>query len=233
MPILLSVSMAIAPAFFLLIYYYKQDKNRPEPKGLIIKVFLIGIGSMVPAILLELVVSRFEGLFVQWPLLYFAFDAFIVAALSEEYIKLTVVRLAVYNNVNFDEAMDGIVYTVVASLGFACMENILYVLDGGWTTALLRAFTAVPMHALCSGMMGFYIGQAKFAPSKQEEKRLQNRGLWIAIAIHGAYDFLLFIVALYGLLPAFGIFPILIGTYIALRKKIKSAREEDTMLGRS
>ncbi|HEC61164.1 MAG TPA: PrsW family intramembrane metalloprotease [bacterium] len=233
MPILFSVSMAVAPALLLLIYYYRQDKNKPEPKGLILKIFLIGIVSTLPAILLELLVSKLAGLFVRWPLLYFAFKAFIVAALCEEYIKLTVVRLAVYNNVNFDEVMDGIVYTVVASLGFACMENILYVLGGGWTTALLRAFTAVPMHALCSGMMGFYIGQAKFASSKDQENRLQKRGLWIAVGIHGSYDFLLFIVPLHGLIPAFGIIPILIGNYIALRKKIKSARDEDKKLGRS
>ncbi len=127
----------------------------------------------------------------------------------------------------------GMVTQDTSLLHRSIMENILYVLGGGWTTALLRAFTAVPMHALCSGMMGFYIGQAKFASSKDQENRLQKRGLWIAVGIHGSYDFLLFIVPLHGLIPAFGVIPILIGNYIALRKKIKSARDEDKKLGRS
>ncbi|HUV08836.1 MAG TPA: PrsW family glutamic-type intramembrane protease [Spirochaetia bacterium] len=233
MPILFSVAMAVVPALVLLVYYYRQDRNKPEPKGLILKVFVIGVVSTLPAILLELLVSAFEDP-AAWPPLFFAlFEAFIVAALCEEFIKLSVVRLFAYNNVSFDEVMDGIVYTVVASLGFACMENILYVLDKGWVTAVLRAFTAVPMHALASGMMGFYIGKAKFAASKQEEKSLIKRGLFVAIGIHGAYDFLLFIVPLYGLIPAAGIIPILILTYRALRRKIREAVQEDTELGRA
>ncbi|MBA7630043.1 Protease PrsW [subsurface metagenome] len=177
MQVLLSFGMAVAPAVILLIYYYRQDRRKPEPKRLIATIFFMGIVSTIPAILLELLVSTVQELFRWWPLLYHLFEAFIVAALCEEYIKLVMVKGIVYDNVYFDEVMDGIVYTVIASLGFACMENILYVIDGGWTTALLRTFTAVPMHAVASGMMGYYIGAAKFAKSEEGEKRLFRRGL--------------------------------------------------------
>ena len=135
MYVLISLAMAIAPAIFILHYYYKQDKEKPEPKKLIIKIFFLGVLSTIPAIILELIVGQFEGLFSWFPLLYYFFQAFIVAALCEEFIKLMVVKKFAYKDKHFDEVMDGVVYVVVASLGFACMENILYVMGTGWGVA--------------------------------------------------------------------------------------------------
>ncbi len=232
MPQLISLAMAIAPALILLAYYYRQDKRKPEPKGLIFKIFLLGIISIIPAILLELALSALEDFVSWWALLYYLFEAFVVAGICEELIKLWVVTSFAYKNVHFDEVMDGVVYTIVASLGFACMENILYVMDRSWTVALLRAFTAVPMHAVCSGMMGYYIGKAKFASEKAEESALMKRGFWTAVGIHGLYDFLLFSIPLFGIVVAFGVIPLLIWAFFALRKKIKTAVSEDEEAGR-
>jgi len=120
-----SFLLAAAPALLLLRYYYRQDRQRPEPKGLVLRIFLLGIAATFAAIPLELLMSLFQGLFTDFPLLMALFKAFVVAALVEEYLKLTIVRVFAYRNRNFDEIMDGVVYTVVASLGFACMENIL------------------------------------------------------------------------------------------------------------
>jgi len=197
-----------------------------------VKIFLLGILSIIPAILLELAVSTLEDLVSWWRLGYYFFKAFVVAAICEELIKLWVVKTVAYNNVHFDEVMDGVVYTIVASLGFACMENILYVLDRGWTLALIRAFTAVPMHAVCSGMMGYYIGGAKFASDKAEESILIKRGFWIAVGIHGLYNFLLFCVPIFGIIIAFGVVPLLVVSFIVLRNKIKAAISEDQQAGR-
>ena len=88
-----------------------------------------------------------------------------MAGLVEEYLKLTVVRLTAYRAPAFDEVMDGVVYTVVAGMGFACLENVLYVMGGSLATALVRAFTAVPLHAVASGLMGYSLGRARFAAS--------------------------------------------------------------------
>ena len=103
MPVLISLAMAIAPALILVVYYYRQDRRKPEPKGLIVKVFLFGILSTIPAILLELAVSTLEDLVSWWRLLYYLFEAFVVAAICEELIKLWVVKTVAYNNVHFDE----------------------------------------------------------------------------------------------------------------------------------
>ena len=225
----LSVSFLLAatPALLLLRYYYRQDRERPEPKGLVVRIFLLGIAATFVAIPLELLMSVFQGLFADFPLLTALFKAFVVAALVEEYLKLTIVRVFAYRNRNFDEIMDGVVYTVVASLGFACMENILYVMGGTIGTALTRAVTAVPLHATASGLMGYYIGRAKFAPSPRIERALISRGLRIAIFVHGTYDFLLFAVPVLGTWLLVGLLPLLIGAFFILRSRIRIALDED------
>ncbi len=226
-----SFFLAAAPALILLRYYYRQDRERPEPKGLVIRIFLFGIVATFVAVPFELLMSLFQGLFAGFPLLTALFKAFVVAALVEEYLKLTIVRLFAYRDRHFDEIMDGVVYTVVASLGFACMENILYVMGGTIGTALTRAVTAIPLHATASGLMGYYIGRAKFAESPRRERALINKGLRIAIFVHGTYDFLLFSVPVWGSWPLVGLLPLLIGSFFILRSRIRVALEEDRRRG--
>jgi RsiW-degrading membrane proteinase PrsW (M82 family) len=225
--LIVSFLLAAAPALLLLRYYYRQDRERPEPKGMIVRIFLLGIAATFVAIPLEMLVSAFQQVFTGFPLLVALFRAFVVAALVEEYLKLSIVRLFAYKNRNFDEVMDGVVYTVVASLGFACMENILYVMGGTVWTALTRAFTAVPLHATASGLMGYYIGRARFAASPQTERALINKGLRTAIFIHGTYDLLLFAIPSLGIWLILGVIPLIVGSFLALRRRIRAALDED------
>lgn len=231
MRLLIAEIFAIIPTLLLVWFYYRQDKRKPEPKGLVIGVFLMGIVVTIPVIVVELLLGRVENVFLEVPLVYHFFRAFVVAALCEEWFKLLIVKNIAYRNIHFDEIMDGIVYTITASLGFACLENILYVLDGGLQVALLRAFTAVPMHALASGMMGYYVGKAKFSAEPQQEKAFFKKGIWAAILIHGVYDFILF--AGPDILPliTFSIFPLLIVVFLMMRRKIKLAIAEDIQGG--
>ena len=233
MSVLVSLFLAVVPAVFLVRYYYRQDKGKPEPKKLILKIFFLGFVIVIPVSLLEFLISSYvEAYFAGTPLLFAFLHAFVVAALIEEFGKLWVVKRYAYKDVHFDEIMDGIVYMVIASLGFACHENIFYVLDAGWGVALIRAFTAVPLHAFASGWMGYYLGRAKFASSEQEKKDLIKKGYLIAVMIHGTYDFLLFAAPQFEFISAFGIFPLLIWAFFSLRKKIKSAIKDDKSSGR-
>lgn len=229
---LISFSLAVIPALFLVRYFYRQDNLRPEPKGLVTKIFFFGLLSTIPIIILELSVAMFKGFFNFHPLAAYAFRAFFVAALCEESMKFFVVKKFAYNKVAFDEVMDGIVYTVVASLGFACMENIIYVMRGGISIVAARAFTAIPLHALASGIMGYYIGQAKFSASKKIERSLFLMGITFAIIIHGSYNFVLFATPEFGTFSAFLILPILVSSYLFIRKKIRAAKSEDEIMGR-
>ena len=229
----LALILAAAPALLLLRYYYRQDRLSPEPKGLVLRVFGFGILAAFAAVPLELLLSAFQNVFAASPILYAAFRAFVVAALVEEWLKLTVVRLVAYRSEHFDEVMDGVVYTVVASLGFACIENVLYVMGGTLTTALLRAVTAVPLHATASGLMGYYVGLARFASDPQAERRLQNRGLRLAVLIHGTYNFLLFMAPSWGGGPAWGVLPLVGVSFLALRGRIRAAVAMDQAAGRT
>jgi len=172
MYIAISFVMAVIPSVLLVCYYYRQDNKKPEPKGLVIKIFILGIVCVIPVIFLESLACLFNRMFAWSPVLFNMVRAFIVAGFCEEFIKLRVVKIYAYNDIHFDEVMDGIVYTVVASLGFACIENIIYVMSTNLQVAVFRAVTAVPMHAVCSGLMGYYIGKAKFC-------RIRERGEYL------------------------------------------------------
>jgi RsiW-degrading membrane proteinase PrsW (M82 family) len=165
---------------------------------LIAVTLILGALGIIPATIVELFLNS-PNIIV---------NAFISTALVEESIKYLAVRAKAYNSRNFSETIDGIVYGVAAGLGFATVENILYVFGFGTvSTAIVRAFLSVPSHAAYGGIMGFYLGLAKSRGdglSKQNERTLVMRGLIIAIMLHGLYDTIAFAVegvaALAGLL---------------------------------
>jgi RsiW-degrading membrane proteinase PrsW (M82 family) len=227
-----SFALAVIPALFLVKYYYKQDSLKKEPKGLIVGVFLMGIVSTVPVIIIEIILDEFNKLLQPKSIEFFAFKAFIVAGFSEEFLKFFIVRFYPYRKKDFDEVMDGIVYAVVAGLGFACLENIIYVINSGIMTAIVRAFTAIPLHALAAGIMGYYIGEAKFSPNIKIRNRFFIRGILWAILIHGLYDFFLFISPQVGFWISLLTLPLLYIAFRILKQKIKIAKREDLVMER-
>ncbi len=199
--------LALAPGIFLMMYFFKKDHHEPEPPGKVLAVMGLGALSAIPAVILELVGGKMlpqEG-----GLLALALHMFVVVGLSEELCKLAVVRYEIYHDPELDEPFDGIVYCVAASLGFAILENLLYVLEGGYVVGVLRAVLSVPAHALFAVFMGYYVGLSKFAPTVAERRKLVLKGLAVATFSHGLYDFVLSVqVPLVQLtvLPLMGIF---------------------------
>jgi RsiW-degrading membrane proteinase PrsW (M82 family) len=181
---------AIVPSLLLLWYVYARDKN-PEPRGLLIKTFLWGAFICAPvvpvAMALEGMGQGFTGDMWSDALV----KAFLGAAIPEELFKFLVLRWYVWRKSHFDEPLDGVVYGATASLGFATLENILYVGSGGLETAVLRAITAVPGHAFTGVVMGAFLGRARFAEEGQRSALIWM-GLGSAILLHGAYDAFLF-----------------------------------------
>lgn len=179
--------IALAPGFFLAWYFYHRDKYEPEPKLKIIKIFIIGGLLVIPAGLAEMGLMSLTK--VNTNNLYNIFIlSFLIIAPIEELLKYYAVRRWIYDSTEFDEAMDGIVYTVAASLGFATLENVFYVIQFGIGTGITRAFSAVPGHALFGGLMGSYIGRAKLR--REKETKLIITGILLAILCHGLYDLL-------------------------------------------
>jgi len=192
---------AVIPALWLIRHYVKHDVY-PEPRGLIIKTVLMGIVIVVPIVILELLLD--VGYYMQGGddaphILTAFFQAFVIAGFTEEFFKYLVLKKYCSVKSDFDEPMDGIVYAVLVSLGFALLENIMYVMgaageagpDGiaaGIGTAVLRAFTAVPAHASFGVIMGFYFSNQHFGNGK---KGFFPTALLLPILWHGAYNFLL------------------------------------------
>ena len=114
-----------------------------------------------------------------------------MVALTEELGKFIILRFYAYPKKSFDEPLDGIVYGVMIGMGFATLENILYVQKFGIQTGFLRMFLSVPAHAGFGVLMGYHAGKAKF--DKLNKNRLLLLGLLWAVLFHGIYDFFLFL----------------------------------------
>ncbi len=205
---------SLAPVFIILFYIYFRDKYDKEPLGLLAKSVGAGMLAVIPILLVEhllvLIMPNFGKVASA------AYNAFIVAGSTEELVKYLALYLLVWKSPSFNEKFDGIVYAVFVSLGFAAVENILYVTDNGFQTALVRALTAVPAHAIFGVTMGYYFGIAHmYAEIRTENLR---KAILIPIALHGIYDFIL-MVEVGWLLSLF--VPYVIYLYIGGMKKMK------------
>ncbi|MCP4443485.1 MAG: PrsW family intramembrane metalloprotease [Aureispira sp.] len=220
MGILILLGMAVLPALLIAYYVYWRDQHEPEPHELLVYCFLFGVVSTVPAIILETIGGNL-GFGISYNMFMTFIYAFGVVAFSEELVKYVFLFAYIYPKDEFCEPMDGIVYAVMISMGFAALENILYVMGGGVELAILRAFTAVPAHAAFAVFMGYYVGLAKF--DKKREKLLLATGLLSATAIHGAYDFFIFQQNIEAL--ALLTFVVLIGSIVMSFKLIKQHQE--------
>lgn len=180
--------VSLAPVVIIASYIYYRDKYEKEPIRLLLFALIAGGLTVIPILFLEQFLSSFVGLF--YGLIAAAWKAFVVAAFSEELFKYIALYLLIWKSPEFNEKFDGIVYATYISLGFAAVENVLYVMEGGLTTGVMRAITAVPAHAVFGITMGFYFGLAKFY--KKERSILMWKALGFPILLHGIYDFILF-----------------------------------------
>jgi len=195
--IVLALTGAI-PALVAMWIIDRLDAKRPEPMSTRWLISLAGMLSVIPAIFLELGLTRTIGETVP-PLGTYqgaSFHAFVIAAAVEEACKIAVVYWVVWWRPEFDERMDGIVYASRAGLGFALVENVMYLLNEAPLRDQLilwveRALLAVPGHAMWTGMIGGMAARRRF-----DGKGLGLIGGYLlAVAFHGAYDCSVFVQA--------------------------------------
>lgn len=188
------LAAAVLPAVFLLVQVYKADRLEKEPTGLLTRLVFAGIISTLLAVITESIGSAFlDGLYDTDSVSYRVILYFVVVGLSEEGFKYLLLKKRTWNDANFNCAFDGIVYAVFVSLGFALWENIKYVHLYGFTTAIVRAVTAVPGHGSFGVFMGVFYGMAKQWENKGFPGRSRTcRRLAVAVptVLHGAYDYI-------------------------------------------
>lgn len=181
------ILIAIAPVAIIAFYVWYRDHYEREPLAMVLKAMAAGVLIVLPVIVVENFLARMgESL---TGLLSVAYTAFVVAGFTEEFFKYLVLYFLIWKSRDFNDKYDGIVYATFISLGFAGMENVMYVLESGLTTGIMRAVTAVPAHAIFGITMGFYFGLAKFYNARQKE--FKAKALWLPVVLHGVYDFIL------------------------------------------
>ena len=180
--------LSVLPAALLIIFIYRQDKYQKEPFKSLYKAFFGGMLAVVFTIVTVRIIDYTIGLIPYLNQTVF-YDSFITAGIPEELCKFLVFMIFIWNDKNFDEYFDGIVYASFISLGFATVENIMYVMPGGIGTGIVRALISVPAHFLFGVILGYFLSLAKFNSGKKG--RYIIIGLLIAMAAHGMFDWLL------------------------------------------
>ena len=186
---------ALLPVAILVFYIYRKDKNLPEPTGQLVKAFFYGVISAPSSFFISIPLGMM-GLYLveDTTVLGSVSSAFFGAAIPEECAKLFVLWLVLRKNPFFDEKMDGIVYAVCVSLGFAAFENILYLFsdtESFLSIGIVRAIFAVPGHFCFGILMGYYYSIAKFYPKSSIKNKILV--LLAPIIAHGLYDSILFV----------------------------------------
>lgn len=194
--LLVLIALAVAPCIAVGLFVYWRDKYDKEPLNLLVRSFFGGIASVVPAFIASVLLSNIilpPGDSSTYAIFDHILNAFICVALAEELSKYLFVRYLAYTDSHFSEPLDGIVYSVMISMGFAMVENLFYVLrvnEIAYSVALQRLYTAIPAHAVFGVIMGYYAGLSKF---KKHHTPLLTTGVVLAILSHGFYDFFVFI----------------------------------------
>ena len=173
----LTLLITVGVPLFIVFAIIYSDRFR-EPTDLVIKTFFAGVIICFPAAELNhLLIPSYEYSYR--------------AGFTEEMLKFLVLYFYIRPKSAFNEPMDAIVYGVLVSLGFATFENITYVYQGNFevdsfSLAIMRAVSAIPLHATCGIIMGYFFGLYAFTHSKQ----FLIKSIIFPIGIHAIYNFL-------------------------------------------
>lgn len=186
---ILELILAVLPGLLLCYLVFRLDKYDEEPVGWLIGSFGLGMLLTIPAMWLELRGFRFFEIAEPRSVWLTASLAFVVIALNEELLKMIGLLAVPFRSPVFNEPLDGIVYSMMIGMGFATAENLIYAERFGIETIFIRAFTAVPAHAVFAIYSGYFVGLAKFDPARKWQ--LLRRGFIYTVTLHGLYDFLI------------------------------------------
>ncbi|MCQ8893741.1 MAG: PrsW family glutamic-type intramembrane protease [Methanolinea sp.] len=217
MEILLVLMLALAPGLFWLLYFYRKDIYDPEPPAWIALVFLLGAAVTFPVGVLESGLDLFFGSIL---------GTVVAAPVCEELAKFWVVKKTVLRTRVFDEPVDGIVYAAAAGLGFATVENALYIFSAldqslvfALETAIVRGLLSVPGHVLFSVMWGSALGVSKVLAASNED-HVVLWGLGLAIGAHALFNLLLLLSDIGFALLVLGLLPLL---WVMAMRRIRKA----------
>ncbi|SER45085.1 glutamic-type intramembrane protease PrsW [Salipaludibacillus aurantiacus] len=207
------ITAAFTPAIALLIFFYLKDEFEQEPLTMVIRCFIFGTLLVFPVMFIQFVLqneTRFTSPFI---------ETFLQVALTEEFFKWFIVLVTVFYHVHFSQRYDGIVYATAVALGFASVENLLYIIAHGLDTAFIRAVFPVTSHALFGVVMGYYFGKAKF--QKQKRYRYLFMAFLIPYLLHSLYNLILLSMNQW----IYVLIPFMVFLWVFALKKVKKANQ--------
>ena len=181
--LLIMVFLSFLPSLIILRFFYKRDLN-PEPRKVLLKTFALGFILAIPVLAIAYPLAPLVWK-IKNPMFAAMYWSLFCAAIPEEFFKFLILKRYCTKNPAFDETIDGMIYGVTASLGFATIESMIFISKIGWEAAIPRALTAVPAHACFGVVMGYYVSQEYFHPKKGLPVGF---GLLAAIFLHSLYD---------------------------------------------
>jgi len=225
--------LAILPTIVLGYFIYSNDKIEKEPTPLLVKLGIAGIGSVFLTLAITYVLYLLFPFFAiadvtTLNVISLALYVFIGIALIEEFSKWILTYSIAWRNKAFNHVYDAIVYSVFVSLGFATIENILYVFGGNGieeaiSIALNRMVFSVPGHTFFGVMMGYYLGLAKLTHVhglKEKSKKYLFYSLAIPTICHFIFDYIL--MSELPILIFFGFVGVLFGIGISKVKRLSN-----------
>ena len=209
--ILFIIVVALIPGLFWLFYFAGKDRYEPEPPLFLIYAFIAGMIAILPADVTEFL---FKKIILNRYIFYI-----VVVGLSEEFFKYLSVRLTIYTNREFNEPIDGIVYSTAAALGFATVENMLYMFTMGWKVIFIRSILTTLGHVVFSALWGYPLYKTKMTG----KKHYVVTGILLAALFHGLYD--IFISSKY-LISIFIAIAIVVILYFIMNREMKEMEKE-------
>jgi len=222
MPTLL---ITIVPSLLIILFFVKSDLF-PEPNNQIFKIFFYGVLLCIPAFIINTALGTF---FANAGFNGVLLPSLLSAAPVEEILKFIVLYYLVYKMKDFNEPIDGIVYGVTVSLGFATLENIYYVYVlsdyynvSSQSLAMLRSFSTIPAHGIFGATMGYFFMKYSFI-RKQDNLTLC---IIVPILLHASYNFFVSTNFLAALLIIIISWFILLNAFSKLKSKQKKKKKE-------
>ncbi len=186
------IEIALVPVILLLLFIYKKDPH-PESSKLLWKIFGFGCLTSIPVVICELLYENFLKVPDTGDAKMLLLNTFLGVGLIEEFFKWLVVWWLCYRNKAFDETYDAIVYAAFSSLGFACVENVLFVLVNGAGVGIMRALTTVPGHLCLGVIMGYFFGRARKNKADGKSSAIFIiLSLVVSAVLHTFFDYYIF-----------------------------------------
>ena len=184
--------LAILPGVAILLWVWMLKKGEKPPKQMLLRIFLFGVLTMIGAIAVGLIGEVLvEDVLLPGSFLYLIIDNLLLTAAAEEGGKYIALKKPTWRSRAFRTTYDAVIYAVTASLGFATVENVFYVLDGDMGDAILRAVLSVPGHACYGVFMGCFYARARTAFSADDQglvRRELTLAFWVPVVLHASYD---------------------------------------------